>query len=48
MNRRAFAQQASLLTAGLALAPAAFAAPAPAFPVVRPAVGKRRFRSKAV
>ncbi|NML66955.1 glycoside hydrolase family 125 protein [Hymenobacter sp. RP-2-7] len=48
MNRRIFAQQASLLAAGLALSPTAFAAPAPAFPVVRPAAGKRRFRSKAV
>jgi len=48
MNRRIFAQQASLLAAGLALSPTAFAAPAPAFPVVRPVAGKRRFRSKAV
>ena len=48
MNRRTFAHHASLLTASLALAPAAFAAPAPAFPVVRPAAAKRRFRSKAV
>ena len=47
MNRRTFVQQTSLLTASFALAPAAFAA-APAFPVVRPAASKRRFRSKAV
>ena len=47
MNRRTFVQHTSLLTVGLALALAAFAA-APAFPVVRPAAGKRRFRSKTV
>ncbi|HET9505351.1 MAG TPA: glycoside hydrolase family 125 protein [Hymenobacter sp.] len=48
MNRRLFAQRASLLTASTLLAPLAFASAAPAFPVVRPAAGKRRFRSRAV
>jgi meiotically up-regulated gene 157 (Mug157) protein len=48
MNRRLFAQRASLLTASTLLTPFAFASAAPAFPVVRPAAGKRRFRSRAV
>jgi meiotically up-regulated gene 157 (Mug157) protein len=48
MNRRTFAQQASLLAAGLALPSTLLAAAAPAFPVVRPVASKRRFRSKAV
>jgi meiotically up-regulated gene 157 (Mug157) protein len=48
MNRRAFVQQASLLTGSLALPSTISAAAAPAFPVVRPAASKRRFRSKAV
>jgi meiotically up-regulated gene 157 (Mug157) protein len=48
MNRRTFVQQASLLTGSLALPSTILAAAAPAFPVVRPAAGKRRFRSKAV
>ncbi|TDN38702.1 glycoside hydrolase family 125 protein [Hymenobacter sp. UV11] len=47
MNRRTFVHRTSLVTASLAFAPAAFAA-SPTFPVVRPATGKRRFRSKAV
>jgi meiotically up-regulated gene 157 (Mug157) protein len=48
MNRRIFVQQASLLTGSLALPSTILAAAAPAFPVVRPAASKRRFRSKAV
>ncbi|MDJ0366838.1 glycoside hydrolase family 125 protein [Hymenobacter sp. H14-R3] len=48
MNRRTFVGNASLLTASLALPTTILAAAAPAFPVVRPAAGKRRFRSKAV
>jgi meiotically up-regulated gene 157 (Mug157) protein len=48
MNRRLFAQRASLLTASTLLTPFAFASAAPTFPVVRPAAGKRRFRSRAV
>ena len=48
MNRRTFVQQASLLTGSLALPSTILAAAAPAFPVVRPAASKRRFRSKAV
>jgi len=47
MDRRTFAQHASLLAAGLAFSPTAFAE-APTFPVVRPAASQRRFRSKAV
>ena len=48
MKRRTFVQQASLLTGSLALPSTAFAAAAPAFPVVRPVASKRRFRSQAV
>ncbi|GAB3667565.1 glycoside hydrolase family 125 protein [Hymenobacter agri] len=48
MNRRAFTQRFSLLTASALLQPYAFAGAAPAFPVVRPAADKRRFRSRAV
>jgi meiotically up-regulated gene 157 (Mug157) protein len=48
MNRRTFTQRFSLLTASALAQPFAFASAAPAFPVVRPAAGKRRFRSRAV
>ncbi|QJX45467.1 glycoside hydrolase family 125 protein [Hymenobacter taeanensis] len=48
MNRRSFIQGASLLTAGVFFKQHSFASAAPAFPVVRPAADKRRFRSRAV
>ena len=46
MNRRTFVQQSALAGAGLLLPKTGGAAPA--FPEVRPAVGKRNFSSKAV
>ena len=46
MNRRLFLRDASLLTAGSFLSFPSYAAPA--YPVVRPALTQRRFRSKAV
>ena len=48
MYRRNFVQGAALLTASAFLPRYSFASGAPAFPVVRPAAGKRRFRSRAV
>jgi hypothetical protein len=48
MNRRTFAQRFSLLTASVFLKQYSFAGAAPTFPVVRPAAGQRRFRSRAV
>lgn len=48
MYRRNFVQGAALLTASAFLPRYSFADGAPAFPVVRPAAGKRRFRSRAV
>jgi meiotically up-regulated gene 157 (Mug157) protein len=48
MNRRTFAQSFSLLTASVFLKQYSFAGAAPAFPVVRPAADKRRFRSRSV
>jgi meiotically up-regulated gene 157 (Mug157) protein len=47
MNRRAFVQGAGLLGASSFFSPPSRAAAA-GFPVVRPAVGQRRFRSRAV
>ena len=47
MNRRIFLQDASLLAASPFLSLPAWAT-APTFPVVRPALAQRRFRSKAV
>ena len=49
MHRRAFTRGAGLLALSPLLPlPPLFGASAPAFPVVRPAAAKRRFRSKAV
>jgi len=49
MNRRVFVRDAGLLAASSFLSlPPLLAATAPAFPVVRPAAGQRRFRSRAV
>ncbi|TGD80779.1 glycoside hydrolase family 125 protein [Hymenobacter wooponensis] len=48
MNRRSFVQGVSLLTASVFFKQYSFASTAPAFPVVRPAVEKRRFRSRSV
>jgi len=49
MNRRHFVKQASLASAGIALAGYAFAGDQKGnFPVVRPPLGKRKFTSKAV
>ena len=48
VNRRTFVEYTTVLAAGLALPSVAFTAAAPAFPVVRPAAGQRRFRSRAV
>jgi meiotically up-regulated gene 157 (Mug157) protein len=48
MNRRAFAQGLTLLTAGVFLKQYTFAGTAPTFPVVRPAADKRHFRSRSV
>jgi meiotically up-regulated gene 157 (Mug157) protein len=47
MNRRSFVRGAGLVAAG-ALLPVSPLLAAPAFPVVRPAAGQRRFRSRAV
>ena len=50
MNRRAFTQRVTLLAGSVVLPSFSFAAAwlPPAFPVVRPAAAKRRFRSRAV
>ncbi|WP_055562851.1 glycoside hydrolase family 125 protein [Hymenobacter sp. AT01-02] len=48
MNRRSFVQGVSLLTASVFFKQYSFASAAPAFPVVRPAAEKRRFRSRSV
>lgn len=48
MNRRSFVQSVSLLTASVFFKQYSFASAAPAFPVVRPAAEKRRFRSRSV
>ena len=48
MHRRTFLQNTSLAAAALCSGGAAWAAPAPAFPVVRPAPAARRFRSPAI
>ena len=48
MNRRAFMQGTSLLALSPLLPSALLASAAPALPVVRPAAGQRRFRSRAV
>lgn len=49
MNRRNFLHGLSLLSGGALLQPTSLlAAGAPAFPVVRPAAAKRRFRSRSV
>lgn len=49
MNRRVFVRNAGLLAAGSCWPlPPLLAAAAPAFPVVRPPAGQRRFRSRAV
>jgi meiotically up-regulated gene 157 (Mug157) protein len=48
MNRRTFLQDASLLAASPFFGLSAGAAVAPGLPVVRPAAGQRRFRSRAV
>ncbi|WP_375436101.1 glycoside hydrolase family 125 protein [uncultured Hymenobacter sp.] len=48
MNRRAFVQSFSLLTSSVFFPQYSFAGAAPAFPVVRPAAEKRRFRSRFV
>ncbi|TGE08725.1 glycoside hydrolase family 125 protein [Hymenobacter fodinae] len=48
MNRRSFVRDVSLLTTGVFFAQYSFAGAAPAFPVVRPAAEKRRFRSRSV
>ena len=47
MNRRDFIQNTTLAASVLAFAPVSFAAPTE-FPVVRPAEGKRKFKSVAV
>ncbi|MBO0358566.1 glycoside hydrolase family 125 protein [Hymenobacter sp. BT186] len=48
MNRRLFLQGLTLLFGGALLQPTSLLAAAPAFPVVRPAEAKRRFRSRSV
>jgi meiotically up-regulated gene 157 (Mug157) protein len=48
MQRRAFVQGASLLAVSPFISPAFSFGAAPTFPVVRPAVGQRRFSSQAV
>jgi meiotically up-regulated gene 157 (Mug157) protein len=48
MNRRAFVRSSSLLAAGPLVGLPLLTSAAPIFPVVRPAEGQRRFRSRAV
>jgi meiotically up-regulated gene 157 (Mug157) protein len=48
MQRRAFVRGASLLAASPFISPAFSFGAAPTFPIVRPAVGQRRFSSQAV